>query len=51
LAKYTYALLPLEQHHKIERKKTLSSSHKNLAQQGFQKKTNKQTNKMVLAQM
>jgi hypothetical protein len=30
LAKYTYALLPLEQHHKIERKKPLSSSH-----QGF----------------
>ncbi len=51
LAKYTYALLPLEQHHKIERKKTLSSSHQNLAQQGFQKKKNKQTNKMVLAQM
>jgi hypothetical protein len=40
LAKYTYVLLPLEQHHKIERKKPLSSSHQNLAQQGFQKQTN-----------
>jgi hypothetical protein len=50
LAKYTYALLPLEQHHKIEPKKPLSSSHQNLAQQGFHKQTN-QIFFFVLAQM
>ncbi len=49
LAKYTYGLLPLEQHHEIEGKKPLSSSHQSLAQQGFQKQTNKK--KIVLAQM
>ncbi len=44
LATYTYALLPLEQHHEIQRKKPLSSSHQSLAQQGFKKQTNKQKN-------